>query len=461
MMLFDNACRGRGKTVGILKKLLLMLLVFLLASACTSKETRLFSRKIEAWINNSTAVSLKDELAGFSGYTVGDTRTARLILKGLAHIRDNFDMSRFDTLYDDLYTLVFFFRNTGTREVSEIFNREGIPLLVELFDLYVFKNDAPPAAYDPDMLILVTCAIYDSETGHDLIARAIRDAYKEERSIWSVIIGEISADEKKSAYLTNVLRDYIPEGPLLVPYLDMVNLHAIEGGIDRHPFASEKGCNVLKALLENTDPGEYNGAVSAATAIPFLDRVDRAFLLDIAVHHPDVNVMIEGAWSGVKSGLKIYADLLVLFAKDYRYNWKAERYLRELGLADMIPPETAEEDFRALAEMCGWLSHPLEYGAPPDEAVIIDKRTLYWPPVKEKRSMYLIRYTYKNRSGDRPDETGIGCVGSKTYALFGVDGLLSMTPPELYALFSNLESGDEDWKNVEKGLERLKKQNNV
>lgn len=108
----------------------------------------------------------------------------------------------------------------------------------------------------------------------------------------------------------------------------------------------------------------------------------------------------------------------------------AVAYLRELGRSDLIPAVATEPDFAACAEMCGWLTHPMEFGKPPTEIVLFDTRELHWPPTRDRRRVWLFRYRYE-REGE-VDE-GLGMVGSVTFALFG-ETTVDKSAEEVYGL---------------------------
>lgn len=92
--------------------------------------------------------------------------------------------------------------------------------------------------------------------------------------------------------------------------------------------------------------------------------------------------------------------------------------LAELGAAHAVPARFHEPDFAAMREMATWLAHPQEMGRPPDQVAVQDSRELFWPPTGDRRRLWLIRYHYADDGKGQP-ETGLGCVGSVTFALFG------------------------------------------
>jgi hypothetical protein len=187
---------------------------------------------------------------------------------------------------------------------------------------------------------------------------------------------------------------------------------------------------LLSAILAegNEDNG---GAILATSSIPFLDPGVRDTLLELASRHPDAHVRLEEAWARVKLGAESGRVRLVEFSRDPSYSERAAGYLEELGFKHLIPAETLEPNFCALADMCRWLAHPMEFGRPPDEIVQYDMRELNWPPTGRRHRLWLFKFHYTARDGE-PDHDSIGLVGSDTFALHETSATLA--PEDVYGL---------------------------
>jgi hypothetical protein len=135
--------------------------------------------------------------------------------------------------------------------------------------------------------------------------------------------------------------------------------------------------------------------------------------------------------------------MLGRYCLDPRRSRIACQYLEELQRDDAIPAAARDPDFQAVAEMCHWLSHPNEFGRPPDDVGLYDSRVLYWPPADERRRLWLVRYRFAADGPDREDETGVGIVGSVTFALFG-EVTADLPPDDVYALYCCWEL---EWQN--------------
>ena len=142
---------------------------------------------------------------------------------------------------------------------------------------------------------------------------------------------------------------------------------------------------------------------------------------------------MEAAWASAYRGGEAGLKFLARQAADPRFAKTAQQYLEELGRTDVIPEAASEPDFQAMAEMSNWLAHPNECGSPPSDIELYDTRKLFWPPTEDTRQLWLFRYRYAARNEDGSDDTGIGMVGSVTFALFG-EATADLCPEDVYGL---------------------------
>ena len=161
-------------------------------------------------------------------------------------------------------------------------------------------------------------------------------------------------------------------------------------------------------------------------------------MLPLAAAHPSADVRLEAAWVAAKTGEAGGIERLADYCLDFRTSQKAARYLEELNLGEHIPAEAAGEDFVAQAAFAEWLAHPNELGQPPDELEVVDSRELPWPPSREPRRMYLLKFLLRARRGMADDQIGAGLVGSVTWCFFSYE--LEQRPPEdVYAVHAYWE----------------------
>jgi hypothetical protein len=224
--------------------------------------------------------------------------------------------------------------------------------------------------------------------------------------------------------MMEALRDPLPEGFVGITLLDNANQLAIAGAIDAHPFDTPAGRARLAGYLRDPLAENFSYAHSATAALPFLS--DRGDLLEVAAQHPEPSVRMEAAWAAAKVGDDTGLDRLAQLALDPRQSAVAQRYLEELGHGDRIPADARTSSFRAVAAMAEWLAHPSELGHPPETIELYDQRELQWPPTNDRRVVALVRF-------EDGDTSGIGMVGSITFALFG-EATADLSAEDVYGL---------------------------
>ena len=206
--------------------------------------------------------------------------------------------------------------------------------------------------------------------------------------------------------------------------LDLANDLAANQFINSHPFDSKPGMAQLVSYLRSREPERFSYAGSSVMAVPFLDANRRDELLVLARAHPDFRVRTAAAWAGAKVGDNDSVGRLVDMAAEINSHHLASRYLEDLGLQNRIPDTIRTPEFQAKVEFAEWIAHPSELGNYPDSVEVVDHRTLYWPPTADERMVWLLKYSSSDEDG-KP-RSGIGMVGSITFALFGVTQSMSV-----------------------------------
>jgi hypothetical protein len=303
---------------------------------------------------------------------------------------------------------------------------KGIGLLVQIV------NDAlrNPSRLNADdvLFALGILAGYGTREGTDAVIRAARQPLRPEAYMWHVILEAYSKAHPERERLFEDLSDPLPSDFLAVSLLDSANAVQRDGAEVTHPFDSAAGKQQLERWLTDGDDEHFSYAVSATAALPFISDPERDALLALAFDHPSAEVQLEAAWSAARLGRDAGIKWLARACLEVNLAERAKEYLGELGRADAIPAEAADASFQAKAAFSQWLAHPHELGRPPDELEIVDHRELKWPPDREPKEMWLIKYRVKDDTGLRPDDVGVGLVGTVTFCLFTYE--LDQRPPE-------------------------------
>ncbi|MEK6233659.1 MAG: HEAT repeat domain-containing protein, partial [Planctomycetales bacterium] len=371
---------------------------------------------------------LAAKLYALSGYEIDSPEDAEAVCEALPRFPGALHPTE-DSFDSPLHALVALFQDVASQEAFDVLSQRGVEELLRIFDAL----HAAPGPKSGDLVfILKILAMYESAEGISRIVAAACDPECAEGYLWSVVFGQFDDGHAYREQLCDELRDPLPVGFARAAYLDFANQMAIEGDLPDHPFDSPLGKRHLESWLLSAEPEEYGYGHSAATSVPFMSAPERDQLLALALDHADPVVQMEAAWAAVKLGREPGVKFLARLCLDPHFSKTACAYLRELDHEDAIPKEAEDEDFQASAEMCNWLSHPSEFGRPPDEIELFDAREIHWPPTEDRRRVWLFRYCYHAEPGGESDE-GIGMVGSITFAFFGEERR-KLTPEDLYAL---------------------------
>ncbi len=325
-----------------------------------------------------------------------------------------------------LYQLVRLFQDVGGKAAFDLLRERGIPCLLGFFDEIVENERGDEGGVS--LLILKIAAQFGTFQGALKIVEEAHRPFKPDAYMWSVILGIFKSDHPESEFLYRSFRDRLPTDFIGVSLLDAANACLIEGGEISHPFDTQEGKRRLREWLADDAEGESSYAHSATASLPFIGNPERDELLELAMEHPDAGVRIEAAWAAGKVGHAEGLARLTEFCGEVNHAQIAARYLSDLNREELIPASAKEAGFVALAEFSQWLAHPCELGRAPDELEIVDHRILEWPPERESKPFWLIKYRSKDVTGLGEDDVDCGLVGSMTFCLFSYK--LAQRPPE-------------------------------
>jgi hypothetical protein len=373
--------------------------------------------------------TLREELRELGDLTLKSRADAEAVCWGLQQL----EKGKTTKLGEAAYALAGLFQEVENRESDafEVLRERGIPQLLRLFDEIIES----PEEDDTNTLlfILKMLALYGTTEGTLKIVEAARLPLKPDGYMWSVILGNFQSGHPEAELLYSSLRDPLPPDFIGVSLLDAANACLIEGGAMVHPFDTAEGRQRLRGWLENSDAAESSYAHSATASLPFVSNPDRDELLNLAMRHPDAGVQIEAAWAAAKLGREDGLQRLADYCRDFKHAQSAKRYLSELKREDKIPAVANEPGFEALAEFAQWLAHPSELGRLPDDLEIVDHRELDWPPERECKPFWLVKYRVKDPTGLGEDDVECGLVGSVTFCFFSYK-LVQRPPEDAYAV---------------------------
>jgi hypothetical protein len=389
---------------------------------------------------------LYDELDTLEGYVIESAEDGKAICAALEMIANSPDS---DDAADNAQYLCHLLQEVKGPEAVRVVSAEGLPLVERLLDSVLTDVSSV-------LFAMKIFALHAYEPGLNRIPELIRKESYANQYLWTAVFSVLAKEghpQQKS--VAEKLADPLPAGFARVAYLDFVNELCHMGVMPAHPFDTPVGIATLQGLLGSAEAKDFSYAASAAMALAFLRDAARDRLLEIGRKHPDMPVQIETAWADGYMGHERGLEFLASHCADAPYSRQACAYLTMLDREDLIPAEVKEPGFQATAEMIGWLSHPNEYGCPPDSIELIDTREMFWPPTQDTRTVWAFKYRYLAIGEDDEDSVDYGMAGSTPFSLFDCYGD-DPSPEDIYALHCSWEiDGEPD---LERGREILAEQ---
>ena len=440
---------------------ILLAILTVMLSECNSQQETDLSGILKNWIKNPQSelsrMLYKDDFK--KEFKVSTEYEAKLICDALIIIKEQIKSGFNKEIDNNLHSITALFQSVSTQESYKYLDAHGIDLLVEIMNVINSQVNYDKSLITSDLFIIKIFAYYKNKNGLSSMVKYIKENYQSGNYFWEIAFQVLSQDSLKYNYVISELKGYLPEKFLGITYLDMCNEIALHNKSFIHPFNSENGYLYLKNVIIANKKKDESYVASATSALPYLKEEYRKELYPLIADNDNIEVQIEATWTGARTGEKKSIDKLIEYAKDYRYHERVSEYIKALHLEGQISEYTNKPDFVALCDMCGWLSHPMEYGKYPDNAEIIYQKELYWPPTKDRRTIYLIKYTYKSFNVDGSDDVGIGMVGSTVWSFYSINNILTMKPIELLGMYCIWEIQKGKIEDSKKGIDLLKKYN--
>ncbi|MFW5751125.1 MAG: hypothetical protein ACOCZK_05705 [Planctomycetota bacterium] len=267
--------------------------------------------------------------------------------------------------------------------------------------------------------------------GVEEMLSAIRRGQHRDGYLWGDIFDQLLANRSLALMVVESLDRCVPAGYCGVAYLEMANALMREGALPEHPYDTPEGRERLRDLLLSTEDVWY--AQSAAGSLPFVGGADQIELITMARCHPLSEVRLEAARAAAAMGDLEALEVLAHHAANPVDAGTAIAYLQELDSIDRLPIDVYDPAFQAQVAMVAWLSDPSEFGQPPAEVAVVDRRRLFWPPLNREIEVFLVRFVYDFPEVDER-ATFIGMVGSVTAALLGEVDPETMDYADIYGM---------------------------
>jgi hypothetical protein len=256
----------------------------------------------------------------------------------------------------------------------------------------------------------------------ELISGIAMEGFLVDEHDWSRVFGRLDSQHPLTIPFLKRFEARLPGG-----VIDAMLLSAANNACDfkicgTHIFDSGHGVARLREFLGDFSEKNVEAAWQAAKAIRWIRQDCRAELLALASRHSSRDVKVE-----LEAGIAA----LLEFCLDPVFSRLAQSSLEEVGAKDRIPSRCGEPDFDAMCEMNHWLCFPSEFGRPPTELSVVFSRRIFWPPAEEVLDISLVRYVYRDVE---PVDIGIGCTGSRTFAIFSIP-TADLSSPDLLGLY--------------------------
>jgi hypothetical protein len=386
-----------------------------------------FAKVLLTWQENGG--SLRDLTKDLSDFQVTKASDAEVLVQTLRKVHLTEPPAKKEYFSSPLRVLTGYFQQVGSQKAFDVLKTDGMAELIRVFHEGKAKED-----FEDDLMFVVKMfAMYRTPDSLAMVVEAAKMGFAADHYLWSIVFGQLSSRVPDPQTVLDAFGGFIPASFIGVTYLDYANQLAIEGKLAAHPFATAEGLSRLKDWLNDPDPEHQSYAHSATVALPFISESDRGNLLEVAMASAHMPIRLEAAWASAKIGNGEGVAFLKQYTLDPRYSQTCCQYLTELGHKAEIPAEALAPDFQAMAEMCAWLAHPMEFGRVPDHIELYDHRRIHWPPRRNERDVWLFKYTYLAKDGESDPDVGLAMVGSTTFALFG-EATADLKPEEAYAL---------------------------
>lgn len=306
-------------------------------------------------------------------------------------------------------TLLRLVQRPAAQEAMETFKAHASPVILAAW---------PRLSERDRTLALMVLARIGAREGLEFVARTVAAPHGPQG--WSVasILSEVPVESPHVEALFPALEPLLDaEDSRALEVLNLANRLVAARKLWPHPAATR--LDRLRRSIESESDNDQGLALAACYALAMIPGPEALVLLERAAHHPDSEVRLEALYARSRQGVPGAVEALAQATLDPVMALRAREYLRELGKAELRPPEADDPVLLAKAEMISWLRHPNEFGEEPESLDLWDRRVLDWPPTGDRRELFLFLYRYPVYvyGQDAETEVGVGLVGSETFSL--------------------------------------------
>jgi hypothetical protein len=201
--------------------------------------------------------------------------------------------------------------------------------------------------------------------------------------------------------------------------------------LEEHP---EESVSSPQQLTKTVSHG-VSLAVALCDALALIGDPAAAAKLHLAMDLRHRRIRTEAAAALARLGEKQGREELIKLASEPVARLRVLAYAEELGISEELEPEYRTPEAKAEAELAAWLSEPLNFGIPPTECELVDRREQYWPGYSEPVECFLFRFTYRLTTEAGPAiYSNIGIAGPLVRAVTA--DIADLPIDDIYALFA-------------------------
>ena len=152
----------------------------------------------------------------------------------------------------------------------------------------------------------------------------------------------------------------------------------------------------------------------------------------------------EAAAALARLGENVGIDELIKMAAEPIARLRALAYAEELHVSEKIDAKYRTPEAIAEAELTVWLAEPTQFGVPPTQCELFDRRRQYWPGFTTPVDCFLWRFSYTITVEGQGERTysNIGIAGPLVHA-FTAD-LADLPPDDIYAAYAGWHATHEE-----------------
>jgi len=372
-----------------------------------------FCRALDQWALGEG--DLDQILSGFSDHQITTPGEVQVVCRALDALHSNSDLIATSDKHP-LASLTRYLRTPSDEAMRQSIVREALPLL----RWYVTDALAGKPHHPQDVMkVLEVLALYQQKDDVSLIYKSLLLPLSPQDPIWTSILSTYRDQHPFLKPFVQALAKHPPSGRAGLAFLALCDHLFTTKQYLPHAFNSEAGLAKLRSYLHPQSNRSPEFAVAAVQSAALLDEVNRESLLSLANQHPNPSIVFLTNVTRASLGDREQQQTLIARCKDITHSYGTQLKLQEIGMESLIPEETKQPEFLALAKTAHWLVADSPLHRAPDRLQLLESRDLFWLPRHKQLRLYAVKYEFDEPVGELGIKDGITIVGGLTHSLIG------------------------------------------